>query len=379
MDSKSQNELYCMDIVNSISEPLIYIDENYNIIYHNPSVFEFSRLTKEDSFVGKKCFEVIYGREEKCPYCPRIQDNQELSLNELFQKNSNGKREAKYREILYKNKNQTQNLYLDFYPVEHEDSVIGIIEKISDITSIKEKEEESLRMRNLASIGILVSGIAHELNNPLTGINLTLQNLQNNLQKLSLDFIEKRLQMIRSDVNRAALIVSEIISFAKPEKIKLSKGDIYETIEKAKENIQRLYPVLSKNVLFQINIEPNTYIPINSFKMERVFQNLFRNSLQAFDYRSGYIRVDSRKTRNMIHIIVEDNAGGIPKNIIDKIFDPFYSNNKQSSGTGLGLSIVYAIIREHNGSISVKSFDDKTRFTISLPLTEKDERNESTN
>lgn len=354
-------------IFNGITEPIIHIDRDFKILRINLSGIEFSKKEQEEELLGRHCYEAIYGRDEICPYCPRKINPESQNFNELFPRDEKGKRKSISREILYKNTSHTQNLYLDFYPIETSEDNLTVLEKISDITSIKEKEEESLRMRNLASIGVLVSGIAHELNNPLTGINLTLQNLQNSLKNSSIEFIEKRLEMIRNDVNRAAHIVSEIISFSKPEKITLTQGDICEAIFKAKENVIRLYPVLSKNIDFQVHIGHNFFLPFNSFKMERVFQNLFRNSLQAFDYRSGYIRVELRKTKNKLHIILEDNAGGIPKKILDKIFDPFYSNNKQSNGTGLGLSIIYAIIREHNGEIVAKSFDDKTRFTISLP------------
>ncbi|WP_026053639.1 sensor histidine kinase, partial [Leptospira santarosai] len=97
---------------------------------------------------------------------------------------------------------------------------------------------------------------------------------------------------------------------------------------------------------------------------------LFKNSLQAFDYGEGKIRVEVRKTRNMVHIIVEDNAGGIPDNLIDKIFSPFFTKNKTGIGTGLGLSICHSIVREHSGELSVKSFEKKTRFRVSLPLTQ---------
>jgi signal transduction histidine kinase len=366
--NKPQDELKSLNqIFNGITEPLIYIEEDFKIRNLNSAAVEFSKKTRKDELINQFCYEAIYGRDEICPYCPALISREDKSLNGLFPINSSNKRNTISREILYKSKSHTKNLYLDYFPIEENGKVVSIVEKISDITSIKEKEEESLRMRNLASIGILVSGIAHELNNPLTGINLTLQNLQNSLQKSSLEFIEKRLEMIRNDVNRAAHIVSEIISFAKPEKLKLNNGDIGETIKKAKDNVIRLYPVLSKNIEFILNFDSNYFLPFNSFKMERVFQNLFRNSLQAFDYRTGYIRVDMRKTKNMIHVIIEDNAGGIPTNIVDKIFDPFFTSNKQSNGTGLGLSVIYAIIREHQGNIIVKTMDDKTRFTISLP------------
>jgi signal transduction histidine kinase len=356
-------------LLNGITEPLFQIGEDFKIIRANTTALEFAFKSSPDEIIGKTCFEAIYSREEICPYCPMVAGDSYKSLNDSFHLKQNGKRDSKSREILYKSKDRTQNLYLDFFPIGRDKNVTSIIEKISDITKIKEKEEESLRMRNLASIGILVSGVAHELNNPLTGINLTLQNLQNSLKKSSIEFIEKRLDMIRNDVNRAALIVNEIISFAKSDKLKVSQGDLAETIKKAKENVIRLYPVLSKNIQWDLDFDSNYFFPFNPFKLERVFLNLFRNSLQAFDYRTGYVKVEIRTTKNMIHAIIEDNAGGIPNHIIDKIFDPFYSQNKQSNGTGLGLSIIYSIIKEHNGDITVKSFADKTRFTISLPYT----------
>lgn len=354
-------------ILDGITEPILQISSDFNIAKANQTAIDFINLSREE-LDTKKCFEAIYKRDEVCPYCPIQKTQEEIDINLSFPIKQNGKRNSISREILFKKKDRTQNLYLDFFPILNKDNTIGsFVEKISDITSIKEKDEESLRMRNLASIGILVSGVAHELNNPLTGISLTLQNLQKSIKTSSVEFIEKRLDMIRTDLTKAAFIVNEIISFAKSDKLKVSQGDICETIQKAYENAIRLYPVLSKNIEWELNFENNYFMPFNPFKIERVFLNLFRNSLQAFDYRSGKITVEVRKTKNMIHVIVEDNAGGMSSSVISKIFDPFFSNNKQSNGTGLGLSIVYSVIKEHNGNISVKSYDDITRFTISLP------------
>ncbi|MCG9876783.1 MAG: ATP-binding protein [Leptospiraceae bacterium] len=354
-------------ILDGITEPILQISSDFNIAKANQTAIDFINLSREE-LDSKKCYEAIYKRDEICPYCPIQKTQEEIDINLSFPIKQNGKRNSISREILFKKKDRTQNLYLDFFPILNKDNTIGsFVEKISDITSIKEKDEESLRMRNLASIGILVSGVAHELNNPLTGISLTLQNLQKSIKTSSVEFIEKRLEMMRTDLTKAALIVNEIISFAKSDKLKVSQGDICETIQKAYENAIRLYPVLSKNIVWELNFENNYFMPFNPFKIERVFLNLFRNSLQAFDYRSGKITVEVRKTKNMIHVIVEDNAGGMSSAVISKIFDPFFSNNKQSNGTGLGLSIVYSVIKEHNGNISVKSYDDITRFTISLP------------
>ena len=148
---------------------------------------------------------------------------------------------------------------------------------------------------------------------------------------------------------------------------KYTLADLVEVIYKAKETVQRLYPDLSKNISWDINADDEYIFYFNPFKIERLFLNLFRNSLQAFDYSKGYIRVDVKKKKNSTIVTIEDNAGGIPENVVDKIFDPFYSNRKEGTGTGLGLSICHSIVKDHNGKINVKSTDDRTKFSISIP------------
>jgi signal transduction histidine kinase len=351
-------------IYDVVEDPLVLIDSNFKIQRTNLATINFTKGYTFDSILNQSCYQVLYGRKDICPYCP-------YAANQM--KSGNGKKSPTAREIFFKIEGKKQTLNLEFYPYPKTEGENWIVEKISDVTKQREKEEESFRMRNLASLGILISGIAHELNNPLTGISLTLQNLKANWQNASPEQIEKRLEMIKNDTARAAMIVSDIISFAKSDKVKITLGDIVDTINRAKDTVTRLFPHLSKNVNWKIEYDNEYQFPFHPAKMERLFMNLFRNSLQAFDYRPGEICVEIRKTKNWIHIIVEDDAGGIPDSIIQKIFDPFFTNNKSGTGTGLGLSICHSIVREHDGNISVKSYDQKTRFTISFPVGDSSE------
>ncbi|AXR61643.1 LIC_12097 family sensor histidine kinase [Leptospira mayottensis] len=354
-------------ILDGITEPLVLIDPGFRIRRVNRSTLEFSGQSSFSSIIGKKCYEVLYNRSDVCPYCPmKEMQPEEENFNQYFEYPKSDVN----REIFHSVRGQKETLYLDFYPIEKDNIIGSVLEKVSNITRIREKEEENLRIRNLASLGIFISGVAHELNNPLTGMSLTLQSLLNNLTSIDPEFFRKRLDMMKEDLTRAAMIVTDIISFAKPDRLMTTTVDIYETIQKAKENVIWVYPVLSKNIAWEILCEPGTTFQFNPVKMERLFINLFKNSLQAFDYGEGKIRVEVRKTRNMVHIIVEDNAGGIPDNLIDKIFSPFFTKNKTGIGTGLGLSICHSIVREHSGELSVKSFEKKTRFRVSLPLTQ---------
>ncbi len=351
-------------IYDVVEDPLVLIDSNFKIQRTNLATLSFAKDFDFETILDQKCYEALYQRTDVCPYCPYSSSKSSASL---------GFKSPTSREIFFRTKEKKQTLSLEFYPYPKKEGENWIVEKISDVTNQRAKEEESFRMRNLASLGILVSGIAHELNNPLTGISLTLQNLKANWQTAAPEQVEKRLEMIKNDTARAAMIVSDIISFAKSDKVKITLGDIVETINRAKDTVIRLFPHLSKNILWSIEYDNEYQFPFHPAKMERLFLNLFRNSLQAFDYRAGEITIDIRKTKNWIHIIVEDNAGGIPDSIINKIFDPFFTNNKSGTGTGLGLSICHSIVKEHDGNISVKSSDNKTKFSISFPVLESAE------
>jgi signal transduction histidine kinase len=241
------------------------------------------------------------------------------------------------------------------------------VESIEDITLHRQRSEEEARKENLAALGTMISGIAHELNNPLTGIGLTLQNLTANLSTMDRDEILVRLNHLHKDMNRASRIISDILSFATPSKPKFSTGDLTQVIHRAWGNVNRLYPLLSKRVEWRYEGPESEIININQEKIERLFINLFKNSLQAFDYASGTILVSMTESDASVHIVIEDNAGGIPREHLNRIFLPFYSTGRDGRGSGLGLTICHQIIKEHNGRIRAGSSDGKTRFYISLP------------
>lgn len=198
-------------------------------------------------------------------------------------------------------------------------------------------------------------------------MGLTLQSLEANLSALSQKEVVRRLHMIRKDLKRAAQITSDILSFSRPATLVRTRANLNSTIQKAKETVRRLYPVLSRKIEWQIEIESDVIFYFNPEKIERLLINLFRNSIQAYDYSEGRLRIEVRKAVRYIHIIVEDHAGGIPKDKINKIFRPFYSSNPDGKGTGLGLSISHGIVREHDGKMRVRTAGRTTRFYISLP------------
>ena len=124
--------------------------------------------------------------------------------------------------------------------------------------------------------------------------------------------------------------------------------------------------MLARQVEWRLPDESVTFF-FDPEKIERLFINLFRNSIQAFDYKPGYVTTEVRPARKHVHVIVEDNAGGIAPENLKRIFQPFFSNSANGRGTGLGLSICHSIVREHGGRIHVRSYEGRTRFYVSLP------------
>lgn len=345
-------------IIDALPLPLFAVDRGFRIVAYNRAGRNYlgeHLQDGEEPDAEQSCYAMLYARNSPCPYCPAFNDAERVFFHDrpvekLIQQRRTGGEEASLR-ITFSRADSPR---------------IMMLETIEDITAQRQKQEEALRKENLAALGIMISGIAHELNNPLTGMGLNLQNLQANLEAMDPTEIQKRMVILKKDLQQASRIVQDILSFSRPGQLRLAKADILQTAEKAAATTRRLYPVLSRQTEWKFEGE-STIFTFDPEKVERLFINLFRNSIQALDYGAGYIRVDVRRVRKSVHIIVEDNAGGIQSENLKNIFKPFYTGRSQR-GSGLGLTICHSIVREHDGRIHVRSFEGKTRFYIALPL-----------
>lgn len=358
-------------IFDSLPIAIFAINQLFRIIRLNETALNFLNEKEYKNVLDELCYKKIYGRNEICPFCPLINEWNEVEFGEK-------KFHRIEKRIQIKENHQERTYRLNFIMVAS--GSLRIIEIIEDISKEIEKQEEIIRIENLAALGTLISGIAHELNNPLTGISLNLQNIISNINQYVFQNEEKkqdllfRLRLIQKDLLKASHIVSDILSLSRPGLKDKHKLDLQKIILKAKENTIRLYPVLSKKIQWYIE-EPTNPIFIlgNADKLERMFFNLFRNSIQAYDYKEGIIGVRFKIKTDKVLIIVFDEAGGIPEEILKKIFLPFATTKHTTKGTGLGLTISFNIIREHDGKMKVRSFNGKTIFFILLPFLKSDE------
>lgn len=258
------------------------------------------------------------------------------------------------------------------------------------VEKIKLQEQALIQADKMASLGQLVAGVAHEINNPTTYIRANIELLQkywkkiieqtniteNNNISLYITNYEDILESMHKGTGRIMDIVSGLKCFAKQEKLAYDVFDMNHCITEACKLVKNEF-IKNKVSLVDRTEKGKFYVNGSSQQMEQIFVNLLVNSLTAIkasnSMRNGLVEIDIKRVENRrLMITVRDNGCGIAEKNISKIYDPFFTTNQASGGTGLGLSIVYGIVKEHGGSIDVKSQENKgTEFIINLPEYQK--------
>ncbi len=237
-------------------------------------------------------------------------------------------------------------------------------------TDLREKhklERQLLRSEKLSSLGKLSAGIAHEINQPLTGV-LTFAHLL--LKKFKNDEkTRKDLEIIVRETTRIRGIVQGILDFARETPMQKKPRRIEQVLD------QTLEIIVHQQRFFGIELvkKYDPLLPevvIDSNLMEQVFMNIILNALDSM-CGSGTLTVKTGASDGWVEIDLSDTGKGMPEEIIDKIFDPFFTtkDSTEGMGMGLGLAVSYGIVKNHNGDIQVTSKPGKgTTFTIRLPL-----------
>jgi signal transduction histidine kinase len=237
--------------------------------------------------------------------------------------------------------------------------------------------EQHLRQSDkLASVGQLAAGLAHEIGTPLNIIGGRAEYLLR--RPRSREELVDNLQIIRSQMDRIAGIVRQLLEFSRRREPAFRAVDVNALLQKVTTLLQ--HKISEKGV--GVTIEPVHALPsirADPDLMQQVFINLFLNSLHALS-AGGIIKISCAVGRNLgdpahgdsvpwLRIVFEDNGSGIPPEHLDQVFDPFFTTKDIGEGTGLGLSVTYGIIKDHGGDIRVESQADQfTRFVIYLPM-----------
>lgn len=263
-----------------------------------------------------------------------------------------------------------------FRPVlDAEGRPVGWFELYSDVTGQRQIQAKMLQTEKMAALGQLVSGIAHELNNPLTAIMGYAQLLLGHgLQSSQL----AEARNVYHEAERARRIVKNLLYFARENKPERTRVDVNEVVERT--IALRSYELKVEDIVVECDLAPGLpHTMADPYQLQQIILNLIVNAEHALleDRGQGHVWVRTRhtfhgagrRTGESIVLEVSDDGPGIPPAIASRIFDPFFTTKAEGLGTGLGLSIVYGIVHQHGGEVTFENRPGGgAKFVVELPV-----------
>ncbi|MCP3872787.1 MAG: PAS domain S-box protein, partial [Desulfobacteraceae bacterium] len=356
---KRSEEKY-RSILHSMKDAAYICSQDFKIEYMNPAMIERFGA----GAIGEHCYKIIYDRSEQCSWC-------------VFDQIQKGE------DINYEVSNPKDNCYYSVTnsPIFHVDGKVSKLTIFHDITEIKNIEAQLQQSRKMESIGTLTGGIAHDFNNLLYMISgnteLALEDIPNwNPAYLNL-------QEIKTASLKAADIVKQLLHFSRKTGQKLEVIDAATVI---KDSMRFLRSTIPTTIEIKTQL-PDTEISIlaDPIQINQIMMNLCVNATHAMEETGGTLEVnmeissldketiksykDLETADNYLKIILSDTGPGIPPEIINRIFDPYFTTKEFGKGSGMGLTVVQGIVKNHDGVITVNSqVGEGTAFTILFPV-----------
>jgi two-component system, NtrC family, sensor kinase len=333
-ESISQREKI-RSIFDGITDKLMLVAPDHAVLMANSA----SMVGRESPMEQSKCYNLIHGLDAPCGGCLLDRTLQEKipTFGELSHPDG-------------------ETYLAHFYPIldKRTGEVESVVHYCKSITEKKRMDQQMMHAEKLASLGQLVAGVAHELNNPLGLILFYVELLKKELPPESEHVPDVEVIARHSETCRS--VVQDLLEFSRNVETVRVPGELNDTVAKVISVLDKQFA--KDGIQVKKSLDPNLpMIHLNESKLQQVWMNLLLNAKQAIKTRNGLITVTTRhdKTTGMASVIIEDNGEGMSPEIIHKIFDPFFTTKKDGEGTGLGLSVSYGIIKEHGGNITVKS------------------------
>lgn len=350
------------ELFHTTRDPLLVVTPEGKIVQFNEALLKASGKTAEE-IIGKGVCQIIHGGRWphiKCPLeefllttSPRVEDTRLPGLNGEYS--------------------------LTIAPVDNGEKETELILLIArKLTQDEVRKVDSIRTAQLAAIGELAAGVAHEVNNPINGIinfaQLLLDDCGENSEQAML------LNRIVQEGERIALITHNLLSFARENENDHTLVDFNEVVT---DSISLVIHHLKKDCIELSTdlFQPSCLIIGNHLQLMQVVLNLISNSRFALNERYRDSQTEKTILLSTEHVEIEnndfcrltvrDNGTGIPQGILEKIFEPFFTSKNAGQGSGLGLSVSYGIVKNHNGVLRVDSILNKyTEMIIEIPTSE---------
>lgn len=242
---------------------------------------------------------------------------------------------------------------------------------------VRERTNQVVRSEQLASVGFLAAGVAHEINNPLASIAMCSESLESRMTELleqvnedqadDLKVAHDYLQMIQREAFRCKQITEKLLDFARMGDSQRVNTDLRELVAGVIEMVQHLGKYQDKNLELADGMP--VLAEINPQELKQVVLNLITNGLESLD-SGGTVQLSVVRHGGYARIVVEDNGCGMTDEVRKHLFEPFFTRRRTGQGTGLGLSITYRIVEEHHGNIDATSpgVGHGSKFVVSLPV-----------
>ena len=248
--------------------------------------------------------------------------------------------------------------------------ITGIVASVRDVTAVKNNEKQALQKEKLAAMGEMMSGVAHELNNPLTAI-IGISDLLH--EKATDESSKRQTDLVLKQARRAAAIVQNLLTFARPSALVAKRLRVQDVIRSVATTQALL--LKPKNIELETIIdEKAASIEGDAKLLQQVFLNMISNAEHSIAGGAGRGKITVTVASHDGKVVVKflDNGPGIPAENLGKIFDPFFTTKRPAGGTGLGLTICAAIIKEHGGTIEVQSAAGSgAEFSVLFPAFEE--------
>jgi two-component system, NtrC family, sensor kinase len=242
---------------------------------------------------------------------------------------------------------------------------------------VRERTKQVVRSEQLASVGFLAAGVAHEINNPLASIAMCSESLESRLSELlnqtgdnhaaERDVVKSYLEMIQKEAFRCKQITEKLLDFSRMGDSERHHADLRELVAGVIEMLRHLGKYQNKNVVLREG-EP-VIADVCAQEIKQVMLNLITNGLDSVE-AGGTVTISLTPRGAEAQIVVEDNGCGMTDDVAQHLFEPFFTRRRGGQGTGLGLSISYRIVEEHDGQIVAYSggAGKGSTFTVTLPL-----------
>ncbi len=235
------------------------------------------------------------------------------------------------------------------------------------IEELDQKKEHLVQAQKIESLGLMASGMAHELNNPLSNIYSSCQILTEEIDNpdTDKDFRNKLLTQIREQTERAGEIVRSVLDYGRAGPMKI-RNEPAEKVIKETISFLRIADYQNISIITDIQYALNIYVDRKRFC--QALLNIISNGMDSMEGRTGQIAVTAYKDADSVFINVTDEGHGMTRENLNRIFNPFFSTKEPGKGTGLGLHIAYEIIKDHGGKLTADSIPGRgTTMSIILP------------